>query len=55
MENVADVVETVTDVVGRKVVGGVDVDAEQIPYCVVVLVAVESPEGDAPRIVNDAA
>ncbi len=45
-QHVADVVEAVADVVGGEVVGGVEVDAEEVADGVVVLGPVEPPQGD---------
>ena len=46
-EHVADVVETVADVVGGELLGGLEVHAAEVADGVVVLGAVEPPDGDA--------
>ena len=48
-QHVADVVEAVADVVGGEVLGGLEVDADQVADRVVVLGPVEPPDGDAAR------
>ncbi len=47
-EHVADVVEPVADVVGRKLIRRTQVEAEQVANGVVVLGAIEATDGDSP-------
>src|SRR5205807_1539305 len=49
-EDVADVVEAVADVVGGEVVGGLEIDGQEVADGVVVLGAVEAADGDAAGI-----
>ena len=49
-QHVADVVEAVADIVRRKIVRRLEVDAEQIAHGVVVLRAIQSPDGDSAGI-----
>ncbi len=49
-KHVADVVETVAGIVGRKVVGRLEIDADQIADRIVVFGAVEPVDGDGARI-----
>ena len=46
-QHVADVVEAVADVVGGEVLGGLEIDADEVADGVVVLGAVEPADGDA--------
>src|SRR5262249_13141349 len=53
--DVADVVETVADVVGREVVGRFEIDADEVADRVVVLVAVEPSDGRPAGIAGEPA
>src|SRR5262249_60915750 len=48
-KDVADVVETVADVVGGEIVGGGETDAAEIPDGSVIFGAIEAPGRDAAR------
>lgn len=49
-EDIADVIEAVSGIVGGKGVGGVEVDAGEVSDSVLVFGAVEAPDGDATGI-----
>ena len=54
-QHVADVVEAVTHVVGREIVGRSEVDPDQVPDRVVVFLAIEPAERDPSRVLRDLA
>ena len=54
-EHVADVVEAVADIVGREVVGRMEVDPDQVADRIVVFGAVEPADRDASRVEGPAA
>ena len=49
-EDVADVIKPTADVIGRKVVGRFEINAEQVPHGVVVFRTVQPPDGHATGI-----
>ena len=49
-QNVADIVEAISHIVGRKITSRLKVDPDKVSYRIVVLHSIQSSNGDSPRI-----
>ncbi len=50
LRDIADIVEPIADVVGRKVIGRMKVDADQVANRIVILSAIETADRDSARV-----